>query len=179
MLFNINYLKPLYGELAIDGLENTKISFKDGKSSYKDVEAELKESKYGVDLLLTAKESLISHLYLFYEFKHEKGMKVFGDSLERGYADMAWRDVDEPRQMFWYFFVNDQKKRELSSYGVCVQPNTIVSFRIIDSLLRVDINTQSGGSGVNLEGRVLKAATFVQKEEKYDSLFASCRDFVK
>ena len=179
MQFNIDYLKPLYGELAIDGLENIKVSFKDGKTSFKDVGVELKESKYGVDLLLTAKESLISHLYLFYEFKHERDLKVFGDSLERGYADMAWRNIDEPRQMFWYFFVNDQKKKELSSYGVCVQPNTIVSFRIIDNFLRVDINTQSGGSGVNLEGRVLKATTFVQKEAKYDSLFASCRDFVK
>ena len=179
MIQNLNYLAPLYGELAIDGNENTKILFKDGKASFEDVEVEFKPSKHGVDLLLKAQKSLISHLYLFYEFKHNSGLKVFGDSIERGYADMAWRNVTEPRQMFWYFFVNDVKNKELSSYGVCVQPKAIISFRIIDNLLRVDVNTQSGGSGVNLEGRTLNAGTFVQKEGKYDNLFASCRDFVK
>lgn len=173
-----DFLSPFCGEIVIDGCEKQTVFFIKGSATFEDVCIQLNSNKRGVKVDIIASSSLVSHVRLLYEIQYKETTKMFGDSFERGYADMEWSNVKN-RQMFWYFFLIDEAQKQLRSFGVAVQPHSIVSFKIDGDTLIVDIDTQSGGSGVCLEGRKLDAATLLYKESQYDVLFDDMKAFMK
>lgn len=170
----INFNTPKYVLLSIDGKNPCKLCMEDGKASFDDVEIKLKNNC----IFLKATSSLVSHIYLAYDCDFGDSHLFLGDSFERGYGDMGWKKKEETKQLFWYFFADDKKTNNLSAFGVGVQPNSIVSYKIKNNEIIVDVNVQSGGSGVNLEGRMLKAATFFSKEYHSGKTEDNCREFL-
>ena len=142
-----------------------------------DTKITFKKHDEEVDVYLFSKESLIKHVYLYYEVDIPDDYLIFGDALERGYGDLSWHKKND-QQMFWYLFVNDINNKNLLDLGVKVRPSSIVSYKIIENELRVDLNVSSGGSGVNLDGRTLLMGTFIYKEYRYIDLYSSMKDFV-
>lgn len=172
---NMNLLKPELCELIIDDNVKVNANFDNVPN---DINISFDGNKESVLVRLTAQNTLISHLFVSYQVPFNSGMKIMGDSLERGYGDLGW-NKEYNKQRFWYIFLNDENKHELYCFGVKVQPHSIVSFKIINSLLRVDFNTQSGGSGVFLDGRTITLGNLIFKKYKYDNLFDACKSFLK
>ncbi|MBR2506280.1 MAG: hypothetical protein IKB70_05075 [Bacilli bacterium] len=175
----INFLKPNRCQIDVDGIGIQEISLKDNKGSFDDVSIELMHGTFGVDLYVNNFQSQLSHIYLTYKLEVSANELVFGDAIERGYGDMIWSKVNKDRQMFWYVFINNYKENILRSFGVNVQPNSFVSFKVDGDELFVNINVQSGGIGVSLNNSKLKACTFIEKVEKYENLLDSCKDFLQ
>ena len=121
----------------------------------------------------------MSHIYLTYEFNVSEDGLIFGDTIERGYGDLGWFKPNKERNMFWYVFLKENTTKTLTSVGVVVRTNSIVLFKAYDNKLVIDINTQSGGSGVNLDNRTLHACTLVSDVTNYDKLHIACEDFLK
>ena len=176
---SFDFLYPVRAEIAIDGHINKPFSLSNGIARVSDVIVELKKNNGDVDVNITSSKSLISHLYLFYKIQCDSSFRVFGDAIERGYGEMGWEKPNNTHQMFWYFFLHDETIKRLQCFGVKVQPRSIVSFKIMGNLLKVDINVQSGGGGVNLDGRTLTAASFVYEDVFYHDLFTQCKSFIK
>ena len=173
-----NFLKPAKIEVKIDNEEVNQFNLTEGVYKYKDAEFVLKENGNQVDVLLKANGSLISHIYLTYKISYHRDSYVFGDSIERGYGDMIWDKQNSDRQMFWYFFIKDNNLKQLDCFGVNIQPNSIVSFYLKEDELVVDINTQSGGIGVDLKGRTLLCASLQNKSYKYEKLDITIKEFL-
>lgn len=172
---NFSFSKPLGVKFYIDEIGLVDSEFNGKQYCFKDVNFYFNGNK----TYLKADTTLISHVYLSYPLNYSSSTKVFGDCIERGYGDLRYYSVIENRQMFWYCLVNDEVNKSLQAFGVNVQPNTIVSFKVKDNLLLVDINTQCGGSGVDLSGRTLFAASFVSKTYTNEDVFKSCQDFME
>ena len=175
---NVNLLLPEHGELVIDKNVKEVINFSNGISSLKDINISLKGNDESISAYLKAEKTLISHLFLYYQIPLNNEMKIMGDSFERGYGDISW-SKEYSKQRFWYIFINDEKNNYLYCYGIKVQPHSIVSFKIVNNLLQIDFNTQSGGSGVLLENRTLNLGTLIYKKLHYDNLFDACKSFLK
>lgn len=176
---NFDFLSPLFVEFAIDRNDREKVYLdKDNKVNFKDLSLRLEKNKHGIDVFLKAETSLVSHVYLSYKIDVTDKDYIFGDAIERGYTDMGWKKRNTDRQMFWYAFIKNNETKNLDCFGVNVQTNSIVSYFVDGDLLIVDINTQSGGSGVNLDGRELCLCTLNHKHYVYDNLTESIKDFL-
>lgn len=171
--------KPLWVKFNIGKNSIVDANFNGNEYFYDDVFFSFKNIGNGYETFLNAKTSLVSHIYLAYKINYSKSTKVFGDCLERGYGDLRFYDIDENRQMFWYCYLNDTENNILQAFGVNVQPNSIVSFKVKDNILIVDINTQCGGSGVNLNNRELHTATFVNATYDNECVFDCFKQFMR
>ena len=99
----LDFTKPTKIQLSIDN-QLIDCDIKNDIATFKDVKVGFSESKYGADLMVDAKESLISHVYLIYEFPLDEDVLVMGDVIERGYGDLSWSKPNPERQIFWYFY---------------------------------------------------------------------------
>ena len=174
-----DYLKPLYIQIDANGELSEKLTLENNKVVLEDIEIVLEKYGSKVSVSLTATKSLVSHIYLTYDITYNPNSLIFGDVLERGYGDMLWTRQNNDRQMFWYFFIKENVSKTLDCFGVDVLPNSIVSFFLKEGELVVDINTQSGGIGVNLEGRRVSLATFSNKTYTYENLDDTIKEFLK
>lgn len=147
--------------------------------THEDVKFIYSHSENTAKTSLFATKSLISHVYLAFAIPHSKDVRVFGDSFERGYGDLMYREVKDSIRMFWYMFLKDDKENLLKCLGVRVQSNVVVSFKVDNLEILVDINTQSGGTGVNLDGRTLEITPLEYREYNLENIFESSREFLK
>lgn len=173
----INLLKPNKVVISYSNNINQEVSLINNKAEYEDMSVSLLENRDGVEVHALAKTSMISHIFLTYDFEFEPSDLVYGDALERSYADLEFSHPDTKRMLFWYLFVKDEKEKNMNAIGVKVQSHSIVLFKLIDNKLVVDINTQCGGQGVNLEGRELNACTLVNRTYEYS--YSSMKEFLK
>ena len=174
---SVDLLMPKYGELIINNNQKERISFLNAKASFNDANITIDGSDSNINVLLSSDKTLVSHLYLYYQIHFNSQMTIMGDSFERGYGDLSW-SKEYHKQRFWYIFLNDDVNKVLHCYGVKVRPHSIISFKIVNDLLMVDFNAQSGGSGVFLENRTILLGTLIYREIHYDSLFDACKSFL-
>lgn len=175
----IDFNRPKKCQIAIDDQELVSVIFSSQKGSFDDVQLEFIKSEFGYDLLVKSERKKISHIYLTYDLSIGEEERSFGDSFERTYGDVTWTKPSSHLLYYWYFFIKKTKQKQVNGYGVKVQPHSIVSFRLKNNQLIVDVNTQSGGCGVNLKGRLLNAATFIQESYQYDVLETALKRFTK
>lgn len=168
----INLLAPLKTEITIE--DNIVIS---DKTSFNDVSLKIVKNNDSVDIILKADKTPIKHIYLYYSVDIKSTDLIYGDTLERGYADLSWSKAND-KPMFWYFFVNDVERNKLFALGSKVHPRGIVIFKFIgNGIVKVDLNVCNGANGVILNGRELLITSLIQKDYSYSNLLDCCRDF--
>ena len=99
-----------------------------------------------------------------------------GDQWERSYGDLRWGTVDAGRIMPWYFMEYDGKTT--NGFGVRTGCNSLCYWNAAPGTLTLTLDVRSGGNGLNLGGRTLRAAEIiVLKGKEEDSPYLSTRKF--
>ena len=169
----IDLSKPLKTEIV---LENNSVI--EDRKCFKDISLSLVNKDNGVNVFLKAKDTPVKRIHLYYSIDIKSNDLIYGDSFERGYADLSWSNSTN-KLMFWYFFINSIIDKKLFALGSKVHPHSIVSFKIDNSVLMIDLNVCNGANGVILNGREILAASLIEKDYFYTNLLDACRDFCK
>ncbi len=139
----------------------------DGVVRFEGVDGKLK-------VLLTATRSKPTFIELRWLGRTDEKVSVLGDTWERAYGDLMWRGIHAESFMPWYFFIKGET--EILACGVETRPASFVSWSFDKEGISCWLDVRCGGSGVELGGRELEAATIVSKTYKNISSFeAACR----
>ena len=93
--------------------------------------------------------------------------KVFGDAWERGYGDLAWKNVDKNAIFPWY--CAQIKNGTVYTYGVRTQPNAMCWWSISKEKITLTADVRCGTKGVCLQDRILHVADVVSEEYHEES----------
>lgn len=152
------------------------ISQDESSLSISDICIEFAEDCGHEDIFLTAETSAVEWIKIRWNHILPKGVKILGDAWERGYGDLEWRGICGSRFMPWYFLASYEGKQY--GYGVRVRPSAMCYWQADTRGITLVLDVRSGGAGVLLNGRRLKAAELVCMEKEEDAfLFAQefCR----
>jgi alpha-galactosidase len=108
---------------------------------------------------VTSEKTPLERIHLRWREKLPPGMRFLGDHWERGYGDLEWRSMQPERVMPWYFLIHDG--RATHGYGVRTQPGACCFWMADPEGISLWLDVRNGGSGVELNGRILTAAEVV------------------
>ena len=100
-----------------------------------------------------------------------------GDHWERGYGDLEWKALDPERIMPWYFMLFDGQAT--NGFGVKTACRSMCYWMADSSSIKLVLDVRSGGNGVLLGNRILRAAEIVVRQGKehetpFESTTALC-----
>ena len=114
-------------------------------------------------ILVTATVPL-RKVYLRWDAPAPAGVKILGDAWERAYGDLQWMGVQPERIMPWYMLVSDGALTH--GYGVQTGCGALCSWRLDSFHTELCLDLRCGPDPVELNGRILHAATLVCREGK-------------
>ncbi len=173
--FNYNLGTPDY--VTIETETYTQVfSGKQAKISHGKTEVEFINLAEHQDILLTSHEAVKS-LKLRWQYQFPQECKFLADTWERGYGDLEWKGFCGSRFMPWYFLAtyNTNNIKTTYGFGVKVRPAAMCYWQVDPEGITLFLDVRCGGSGVRLNGRVLKVAQVVcMKAEGISSFDATC-----
>lgn len=137
------------------------------------VKTEINDGKLSV--YITAQESRPRFICLRWNHRVTGPTRIMGDKWERTYGDMEWHALNGEIFMPWYFLANSGD--ETVGCGVKTGGNSFVSFQCDSSGCTAWLDVRCGGTGVELDGRVLLAAEIVCEQYKGISAFEAAKRF--
>ncbi|MHB1000071.1 MAG: alpha-amylase family protein [Armatimonadota bacterium] len=139
-----------------------------------EVSLKLAQNSLGIDL--TAPDTAVEIIQLRWAGEFGPGTRFLGDHWERGYGDFEWRGIVPERIMPWYFLAYDGKRT--SGYGVKTGASAMCYWQTDSSGISLFLDVRSGGSGVILGQRTLRAADVVCRKGSDDETpFQAARAF--
>lgn len=106
------------------------------------------------------------------------GASYLGDAWERAYGDLAWKKLEADRVMPWYVMEFDGAATH--GFGVKTGCRAMCYWQVDDDSLKLVMDTRSGGRGVRLGERTLRAAEIVARRGRPDeSAFQATKAFCK
>lgn len=150
--------------------DNSAYVQEDGVVRFVGVDGKLK-------VFLTATRSKPMFIELRWAGKTEEKVSIFGDKWERAYGDLQWTRVRAESFMPWYFFARGPKG--ILACGVETQPSSLVCWSFDKEGISCWLDVRCGGSGVELGGRELEAATIISKVFRGVSAFEAAKRFCK
>lgn len=163
-------------------INNQLVSLESGKEkniwSYQDVIVTLKNTGSSIDLFIQAPKVKIASITLTWKSKSKNDLKILNDHWERTYGDISWHKPSETELLPWYFM--EYNNSEIFGFGVKTGGNTFCGWQIKPNQLSLQIDTRSGGNGVELGNRKLLAASIVTiKNDLEETPFQTARRFMK
>ena len=152
--------------------DDCRIFCEDGNEDA-DVDFEISNRKLYV--YVTAKKSRPEFICLRWNFVVDEYTKIMGDKWERSYGDMEWHTLNGEIFMPWYFLVHSEK--ETVGCGVMTGAGSFVSFQCDANGCTAWFDVRCGGTGVELNGRRLKAGEIVCERYKDISAFEAAKEF--
>ena len=132
----------------------------------------------GVSVSIQAPHIALDSITLRWKLPIKSTSKVLNDHWERSYGDLGWKNAKEMEILPWYFM--EYNKSGTSGFGVKTGANAFCYWVIYDGKLNLTLDTRSGGNGVQLLSRKLKAAEIVSiKSDSGESPFQTARRFTK
>jgi len=120
------------------------------------------EIRDGLALALTAPKTRLTWVRLRWHGSFPEGWRYLGDHWERSYGDLEWRGLAGERRMPWYFLASGE--RLACGCGVKTGAAAICSWQTDAGGITLWLDVSNGGSGVELGGRRLEAATVVTRQ---------------
>ncbi|MCI9125486.1 MAG: alpha-galactosidase [Eubacterium sp.] len=142
-----------------------------------DIRLECVDSGVSTDIYLTADTSAVEWVRLRWNQPLPKQVKILGDAWERGYGDLEWRGISANRILPWYFLACAQERQY--GFGVRTQPSALCYWQVDTRGITLVLDVRSGGEGVILNGRRLKAAELVCMEAPGTDAFHFAQDFCR
>jgi len=141
------------------------------------VGVQLKNIKNALAVFIEAPNVELTNVVLHWDVPVGAGL-VLNDNWERTYGDVSWHKPKNAELFPWYFMEYNQN--ELSGFGVKTGCSAFCYWQFGSGELSLTMDTQSGGKGVLLGDRKLKAAEIVTfKGNRGESPFSSARQFMK
>ncbi len=141
------------------------------------VSVQLKNKKNALAVYVEAPGVELSNVVLHWKVPVGAGI-VLNDHWERTYGDVSWHRPKESEVFPWYFM--EHNKEQLSGFGVRTGCKSFCYWQFGNANLSLTLDTQSGGKGVLLGDRKLKATEIVTfKGERGENPFFSARQFMK
>lgn len=102
----------------------------------------------------------IKHVILRWNQAFPEGTRLLGDAWERSYGELEWRGPNPHRLLPWYFLAHSGET--LTGYGVMTGAASLACWIVDGSGFTLHLDVRSGGIGVELGDRSLRAATLRQ-----------------
>lgn len=155
-----------------------KLSGKNGKWMYRDVVVNLINTGSSTSIEIQAPKVRLSAITLLWKVPAKGASRILNDHWERTYGDVSWHKPIETEILPWYFM--EYTGKSTSGFGVKTGCNTFCSWKIGSDTLSLNLDTLSGGNGVELGDRKLKAAEIVStKSQPGETPFQTSRRFMK
>ncbi len=146
--------------------------------NFRDVIVKLKNTKDAVAVFVHSPTLALQEVQMLWKIPAIKNAIVLGDAYERTYGDISWRQINATKKLPWYCVEHDENNT--ICFGVKTGCSAICYWRIADNNLQLNLDTRSGGSGVQLGGRMLNAVEIVTtKNEGNENAFTTLRRFCK
>lgn len=144
---------------AVINNRKIQLSGSGNKWSYQDVEVTLNKSKIGLSVTIAAPAIKLSAVTLEWQTPVKNNSKVLNDHWERTYGDISWHSLSETETIPWYFLEVNEK--ETLGFGVKTGTKSFCSWQVGKGKIGLNLDTRSGGNGVQLGERKLLAAEIV------------------
>ena len=129
-------------------------------------------------VMVDAPSAAPSYVILRWNDALPEGARILGDHWERGYGDLEWRGAVAERTLPWYALIHDPARGDTRGIGVGTGASSLASWRVDETGITLVLDIRCGGSGVQLEGRRLEAATIRELTSRSgESAFAFARRF--
>ena len=155
-----------------------KLTAQNGKWIYRDVIVTLLHTGSSIAVEIQAPDVKLSSVTLIWKVKGKGRSEILNDHWERTYGNISWHKPIEKEILPWYFMEFDGQNT--TGFGVKKGCNTFCSWHIGTDSLSLNLDTLSGGDGVELGNRTLKAAEIVSiKSESVETPYETSRRFMK
>lgn len=152
---------------------------------FKDVIVKLRNTKDSVLVLVQSPTLSLQEVRLIWNIPAVKNAVVLGDAWERTYGDVSWQSINaispagkQAKKLPWYCV--EHNENNTICFGVKTGCSAICYWYVADDKLQLNLDTKSGGGGVQLGTRMLNAAEIVTtKNEDDENVFATVRRFCK
>jgi len=146
--------------------------------TYRDVIVGLENTGTGIAVTVQAPNSRLSSAILEWKIPRKSSSYILNDHWERTYGDVSWHKPTDSEILPWYFM--EFNGNSTNGFGVKTGAKSFCSWQDGNGGLRLILDTRSGGNGVQLGDRKLKAAEIVTVKSNFDeSPFQTARRFTK
>lgn len=120
----------------------------------------------------------LSSVTLHWNIPANTASVILNDHWERTYGDVSWHKSNDTEILPWYFM--EHTNAETNGFGVKTGTASFCFWQVGKDKLSLTMDTRSGGNGVQLGDRKLKAAKIVTiKSNVGESAFQATRRFTK
>ena len=163
---------------AKSGEQWHQLAYSHGAYVYQGIHVKFKQNDGALAVLVTSPLAPISAIRISWKYTVKPGAIILGDKWERSYGDLQWTNAVSANVNPWYLLISDDSIT--SCFGVKTGANSFCAWSLKDHELELILDTQSGGNGVQLGQRELKAAEIVtMKSEPGETTFATAQRFCK
>ncbi len=146
--------------------------------TYKDISVRLQNTETGTAVLIHAPKVRLSSITLEWKYPNESSPLLLNDHWERTYGDISWHEPTDLEILPWYFL--EVNRGTANGFGVRTGASSFCFWQIAKGVLSLTIDTRSGGNGVLLAERELRAAEIVTVSGELDeSPFQTAIRFAK
>jgi len=132
--------------------------------NYKGITVKLHHKGDALHVEVHSPNNALHNVQLEWQYEDPKSAVILGDHWERSYGDLAFKPSDVKRKMPWYFVQHDVKYT--TCFGVKTGCNTICYWQVGEGVMKLTLDTTSGGIGVSLGNRVLHCADIIATKNK-------------
>jgi len=146
--------------------------------AYKDTEVSLKVNGNALGVYVQSPVTALTGIRLKWNYEVNQHAKVLGDSWERTYGDVAWKNPDAAVKNPWYVLLHDE--RHTACFGVKTGCNAMCWWKLNPESIELTLDTRSGGNGVELGNRKLHAADIITTQSTpTETPFLTARRFCR
>ncbi len=146
--------------------------------TYQNLLVSLKNTGNSIAIAIQAPGIKLSSVTLHWKTPVKKTSHILNDHWERTYGDVSWHAPTTTETLPWYFLESNGKNT--NGFGVKTGTASFCAWQISNEKLNLIIDTRSGGNGVELGDRKLKAAEIVTiKNNLGETTFQTAKRFMK
>jgi alpha-galactosidase len=131
---------------------------------YEDVAVSFESAKDVMTVFIEAPNVSLSAVMLKWKTPIDTKATVLNDQWERTYGDASWHAQREGEQFPWYFI--EANASGTNGFGIKTGAKSFCAWNISNCSLGLTLDTRSGGNGVKLDKRKIKAAELVSITSK-------------
>jgi hypothetical protein len=125
---------------------------------------DLRHTQNGIAIDVQSPVTALEKLRLSWPWSFPAGAIALGDAWERSYGDLSWQNVNTVRQCPWYLLVHDG--RQTHGFGIKTGAAAFCHWEANIDSLNLVLDMCSGGMGVHLGDRLLKATEIVTTQSE-------------
>jgi alpha-galactosidase len=162
---------------AIINEQTVKLAGKDNQIwTYQDLLVSLENNSKSMTAFLQAPATNLYSVTLQWKIPVKNSSRILNDQWERGYGDLSWHPPDGLEILPWYFM--DYNGKTTDGFGIRTGAKTFCYWQLHDDKLSLTMDCRTGGNGVKLGDRKLRAVEIVtMKGKEGESPFQSARRF--